>query len=75
MTLSFAGKSEYLLSVSRGSKPQLSVWNMSKLSLSWSYRLHIEGLEILFSFMLRADSYYGSLYNFKTIVDLNIIRL
>ncbi|GMY35359.1 WD repeat-containing protein 75 [Fagus crenata] len=44
VTLSFAGKSEYLLSVSRGSKPQLSVWNMSKLSLSWSYRLHIEAV-------------------------------
>ncbi|XP_023900086.1 uncharacterized protein LOC112011971 [Quercus suber] len=44
VTLSFAGKSEYLVSVSRDPKPQLSVWNMSKLSLSWSYRLHIEAV-------------------------------
>jgi hypothetical protein len=50
VTLSFAGKSEYLVSVSRGSKPQLAVWSMSKLSLCWSYKLHIEGLEILISF-------------------------
>ncbi|XP_034215520.1 WD repeat-containing protein 75 isoform X2 [Prunus dulcis] len=42
VTLSFAGKSEYLVSVSQGSKPQLSVWSMSKLSESWSYKLHIE---------------------------------
>ncbi|KAF3950512.1 hypothetical protein CMV_023745 [Castanea mollissima] len=44
VTLSFAGKSEYLVSVSRDQKPELSVWNMSKLSLSWSYRLHIEAV-------------------------------
>jgi NET1-associated nuclear protein 1 (U3 small nucleolar RNA-associated protein 17) len=24
-------------------KPQLSVWSMSKLSIAWSYMLHIEG--------------------------------
>lgn len=34
VTLSFIGKSEYLVSVSQGSKPQLSVWSMSKLSIS-----------------------------------------
>ncbi|KAF5461745.1 hypothetical protein F2P56_017819 [Juglans regia] len=44
VTLSFAGNSEYLVSVSRGSKPQLSIWSMSKLSLSWSYKLHIEAV-------------------------------
>ncbi|XP_012075113.1 WD repeat-containing protein 75 isoform X2 [Jatropha curcas] len=42
VTLSFVGKSEYLVSVSWGSKPQLSVWSMSKLSISWSYGLHVE---------------------------------
>ncbi|XP_061992370.1 uncharacterized protein LOC133710341 [Rosa rugosa] len=42
VTLSFAGNSDYLLSISRGSKPQLSVWSMSKLSESWSYKLDIE---------------------------------
>ncbi|XP_061361499.1 uncharacterized protein LOC133305332 [Gastrolobium bilobum] len=44
VNLVFAGKSEYLLSVSRGSKPQLSVWSMSKLAASWSYRIQIEAV-------------------------------
>ncbi|KAJ7979445.1 WD repeat-containing protein 75 [Quillaja saponaria] len=44
VTLSFPGKSEFLLSVSRGSKPQLSVWSMSKLTISWSYKLHTEAV-------------------------------
>lgn len=42
MNLSFVGDS--LVSVSQGSKPQLSVWSMSNLSLSWSYKLQVEGL-------------------------------
>lgn len=44
MNLSFVGKSEYLVSLSRGPKPRLAVWSMSKLSLSWSYKLYVEGL-------------------------------
>ncbi|KAM7495713.1 hypothetical protein LguiB_030322 [Lonicera macranthoides] len=44
VTLSFIGRSEYLVSASRGSNPQLSVWNMSKLSVSWSYKLQIEAV-------------------------------
>ncbi|GAV59567.1 WD40 domain-containing protein [Cephalotus follicularis] len=44
VTLSFVGNSEYLVSVSRGSKPQLSVWSLSKLSLSWSYKLNVEAV-------------------------------
>ncbi|XP_019442367.1 PREDICTED: WD repeat-containing protein 75-like [Lupinus angustifolius] len=44
VSLNFAGKSEYLLSVSHGSEPQLSVWSMSKLGASWSYRLHVEAV-------------------------------
>ncbi|KAK7265247.1 hypothetical protein RJT34_32864 [Clitoria ternatea] len=40
----FAGKSEYLLSVSHGSKPQLTVWSMSKLAAFWSYKLQIEAV-------------------------------
>ncbi|KAG5112543.1 hypothetical protein JHK82_035812 [Glycine max] len=44
MRLVFAGKSDYLLSVCHGSKPQLSVWSMSKLVASWSYRLQIEAV-------------------------------
>lgn len=43
--LAFVGESEYLLSISHGSKPHLSVWSMSKLAASWSYRLQIEGLK------------------------------
>ncbi|KAI5414997.1 uncharacterized protein LOC127135035 [Lathyrus oleraceus] len=42
--LSFVGKSEYLLSVSNGLTPQLSVWSMSKLAASWSYGLQIEAV-------------------------------
>ncbi|XP_059662290.1 uncharacterized protein LOC132308272 isoform X2 [Cornus florida] len=43
-TLAFVGKSEYLVSASRGSNPQVSLWSMSKLSVSWSYKLHVEAV-------------------------------
>lgn len=42
--LSFVGESDYLVSASRGSNPQLSIWSMSKLSVSWSYKLHAEAI-------------------------------
>eukprot|EP00268_Persea_americana_P020064 TRINITY_DN20334_c0_g1_i3.p1 TRINITY_DN20334_c0_g1~~TRINITY_DN20334_c0_g1_i3.p1 ORF type:complete len:812 (+),score=149.30 TRINITY_DN20334_c0_g1_i3:277-2712(+) len=42
--LSFIGKSEHLVSVSWGSKPQLSVWSMSKLSISWTYKVVAEAV-------------------------------
>ncbi|KAF7838030.1 WD repeat-containing protein 75 [Senna tora] len=42
VSIRFAGNSDYLLSVSHGSKPRLAVWNMSKLAESWSYRLQVE---------------------------------
>ncbi|KAL8230509.1 hypothetical protein R6Q57_000287 [Mikania cordata] len=42
--LSFIGASNFLVSASQGSNPQLSVWSMSKLSVSWSYKLHIEAI-------------------------------
>ncbi|KAL3643185.1 hypothetical protein CASFOL_014000 [Castilleja foliolosa] len=42
--LSFVGKSNYLVSASRGSNPQLTLWNMSKLCTTWSYRLDIEAI-------------------------------
>ncbi|KAL2497222.1 Transducin/WD40 repeat-like superfamily protein [Abeliophyllum distichum] len=41
-TLSFVGKSAYLVSASQGSNPQLTLWSMSKLSTSWSYKLNAE---------------------------------
>ncbi|XP_058196947.1 uncharacterized protein LOC131312935 isoform X1 [Rhododendron vialii] len=43
-SLSFLGKSEHLVSTSRGSNPQVSVWSMSKLSVSWSYKLQAEAV-------------------------------
>ncbi|PSR85460.1 WD repeat-containing protein [Actinidia chinensis var. chinensis] len=43
-SLSFVGKSEYIVSTSRGSNPQVSVWSMSKLSITWSYKLHAEAV-------------------------------
>ncbi|KAL8461980.1 hypothetical protein ACS0TY_033171 [Phlomoides rotata] len=43
-TLSFVGKSDYLVSASRGSKPQLTIWSMSKLCATWSYRLDAEAI-------------------------------
>ncbi|KAK9119657.1 hypothetical protein Scep_017750 [Stephania cephalantha] len=42
--LCFIGKSDYLVSLSRGSRPQLCVWSMAKLSISWSYKLHAEAV-------------------------------
>ncbi|XP_057765313.1 uncharacterized protein LOC130986058 [Salvia miltiorrhiza] len=42
--LTFVGKSEYLVSASRGSNPQLTVWSMSKLCTAWSYRLDVEAI-------------------------------
>lgn len=47
--LTFVGKSEYLVSASRGSNPQLAMWSMSNLSATWSYRLDTEG-ECMVSF-------------------------
>ncbi|KAF5948962.1 hypothetical protein HYC85_014919 [Camellia sinensis] len=44
VNLSFVGKSEYLVSLSHGSNPQVSVWSMSKLSIMWSYKLHAEAV-------------------------------
>ncbi|KAM3396488.1 WD repeat-containing protein 75 [Capsicum galapagoense] len=42
--LAFIGKSEYIVTTSQGSNAQVSVWSMSKLSISWSYRLKIEAV-------------------------------
>lgn len=44
VSLSFVGKSEYILLTSRGSRPQLSLWCMSKLSRTWSYNLSVEAV-------------------------------
>ncbi|GAB2222155.1 hypothetical protein Drorol1_Dr00013357 [Drosera rotundifolia] len=43
-SLSFVGNSEYLVSASHGSRSQLFVWNMEKLSVMWSYKLHAEAV-------------------------------
>ncbi|PSS05983.1 WD repeat-containing protein [Actinidia chinensis var. chinensis] len=42
-SLSFVGKSN-IVSTSRGSNPRVSVWSMSKLSITWSYKLHAEAI-------------------------------
>ncbi|KAI7755931.1 hypothetical protein M8C21_023302 [Ambrosia artemisiifolia] len=44
VNLSFIGDSNFLASTSQGANPQLTVWNMSKLSVSWSYKLHAEAI-------------------------------
>ncbi|KAL6998978.1 hypothetical protein U1Q18_000144 [Sarracenia purpurea var. burkii] len=49
VSLSFVGKSDYLVSTSQGSNPQVSVWSTSNLSVTWSYKLHAEGLVLFFS--------------------------
>ncbi|KAK4355092.1 hypothetical protein RND71_024063 [Anisodus tanguticus] len=43
-SLAFIGKSEYIVTTSQGSNAQVSVWSMSKLSISWSYKLKIEAV-------------------------------
>lgn len=45
--LSFIGESEYLVSLSRGSKPQLAVWSTSSLSVYWSYKLFVEDVSCM----------------------------
>ncbi|KAK1362452.1 WD repeat-containing protein 75 [Heracleum sosnowskyi] len=42
--VAFIGKSDYLVSASGGSKPQLSVWSMSNMCMSWSYKLRTEAV-------------------------------
>ncbi|KAI8556567.1 hypothetical protein RHMOL_Rhmol05G0263700 [Rhododendron molle] len=42
--LSFLGKSKHLVPTSQGSNPQVYLWNMSKLSVSCSYKLHAEAV-------------------------------
>ncbi|KAL3508279.1 hypothetical protein ACH5RR_027680 [Cinchona calisaya] len=43
-TLAYVGKSDYLVSASHGSNPQVSLWSMSKLSVLWSYKLQAEAV-------------------------------
>ncbi|KAG9451107.1 hypothetical protein H6P81_011072 [Aristolochia fimbriata] len=42
--LSFVGRSQYLVAVSCGSNAQLSVWDLSNLSIIWSYKLLAEAV-------------------------------
>ncbi|XP_020275588.1 WD repeat-containing protein 75 [Asparagus officinalis] len=43
-TISFAGKSDYIVTLSQGSNPQLAVWDLSNLSIVWSYKLRAEAV-------------------------------
>ncbi|KAL6622616.1 hypothetical protein ACP70R_032495 [Stipagrostis hirtigluma subsp. patula] len=40
--LSFVGTSAFLMSLSQSSRPQVAVWNVSNLSMHWSYSLFAE---------------------------------
>ncbi|XP_062202076.1 uncharacterized protein LOC133904619 [Phragmites australis] len=40
--LSFIGTSMFLMSLSQSSRPQIAVWNVSNLSMQWSYSLFAE---------------------------------
>ncbi|GLJ11978.1 hypothetical protein SUGI_0181380 [Cryptomeria japonica] len=42
--LSFIPKSQFLVTVSKGSSPRLSVWNLSTLSIWWSYCISVEAI-------------------------------
>ncbi|XP_031500790.1 uncharacterized protein LOC116264611 [Nymphaea colorata] len=44
VALHFVPKTHNLVAICHGSKPQLSVWNLEKLSLAWSYQLVIEAV-------------------------------
>ncbi|CAA6671814.1 unnamed protein product [Spirodela intermedia] len=44
VNLVFTGDSNYLVTASRGLKPQLAVWDMKRLSLCWSYKLYTEAV-------------------------------
>ncbi|KAJ6795087.1 WD repeat-containing protein 75 [Iris pallida] len=43
-SISFVGKTEYFVTVSQGSNPQLALWDLSKLSVCWSYKLCVEAV-------------------------------
>ncbi|WVZ91196.1 hypothetical protein U9M48_037400 [Paspalum notatum var. saurae] len=40
--LSFIGTSGFLMSLCQSSRPQLAVWNVSNLSMQWSYSIYAE---------------------------------
>ncbi|KNA25055.1 hypothetical protein SOVF_009790 [Spinacia oleracea] len=44
VNLNFVGKSEYIVSTSQGSRPELSLWCLSKRSRTWSYSLVVEAV-------------------------------
>ncbi|EFJ31025.1 hypothetical protein SELMODRAFT_88585 [Selaginella moellendorffii] len=44
--LSFVPKCPYLISASFGKQPQLTVWNLSTLSVWWSYQVEVEGITV-----------------------------
>ncbi|KAF4352966.1 hypothetical protein F8388_008387 [Cannabis sativa] len=65
-SLSFAGKSDYLVTVSGGSQPQLSVCSMSKLSVSWSYKLQVEDIACAVDALMFAVLVVGKSCNNET---------
>ena len=41
--LSFVGTSVFLMSLCQSSRPQIALWNVSNLSMQWSYSIYAEG--------------------------------
>lgn len=41
--LSFVGTSTFLMSLCQSSRPQIALWNVSNLSMLWSYSIYAEG--------------------------------
>ncbi|KAJ6797873.1 WD repeat-containing protein 75 [Iris pallida] len=46
-SISFVGKSEYFVTLSQSSNPQLALWDLSKLSVCWSYKLFVEAVSCM----------------------------
>ena len=41
--LSFVGTSVFLMSLCQSSRPEVTVWNVSNLSMQWAYSIYAEG--------------------------------
>ncbi|XP_024959966.1 WD repeat-containing protein 75 [Cynara cardunculus var. scolymus] len=81
VNLSFIGESNFLVSASHGSRPQLAVWSMSKLSISWSYKLQTEAVacsqkdSLLAVLAVLPESYKGQEHDKTTLHNANGVIL
>ena len=44
--LSFVGTSVFLMSLCQSSRPEVTVWNVSNLSMQWAYSIYAEGTKL-----------------------------